>query len=102
MSGEVRIERDDAIAWLVFDHAERRNAIHREMWRAIPARLAELAADESVRVVVMRGAGEVAFVAGADISEFEQSRIGPGAIEYDKLTERAFSALGAFPSPSWR
>lgn len=99
MSGQVRAEREGPIGWLVFDHAERRNAIHRAMWEAIPERLAELDADESVRVIVMRGAGDVAFVAGADISEFEQSRIGPGARDYDKLTERAFEALAHVKKP---
>jgi enoyl-CoA hydratase/carnithine racemase len=99
VSGQVRIERDGPIGWLVFDHPERRNAIHRAMWEAIPERLAELDADDGVRVVVTRGAGDVAFVAGADISEFEQSRIGPGARDYDKLTERAFQALANVQKP---
>lgn len=99
MSAQVRIERDGPVGWLVFDHPERRNAIHRAMWEAIPLRLAELDADDDVRVIVMRGAGEVAFVAGADISEFEQSRIGPGARDYDKLTERAFRALADVQKP---
>ncbi len=99
MSAQVRLEREGPIGWLIFDHPERRNAIHRAMWEVIPERVATLDADESVRVIVMRGAGDVAFVAGADISEFEQSRIGPGARDYDKLTERAFRSLGNAQKP---
>jgi enoyl-CoA hydratase len=76
VSAQVRLEREGPIGWLIFDHPERRNAIHRAMWEVIPERVATLDADDSVRVIVMRGAGDVAFVAGADISEFEQSRIG--------------------------
>jgi enoyl-CoA hydratase len=99
VSAQVRLEREGPIGWLIFDHPERRNAIHRAMWEVIPERVATLDADESVRVIVMRGAGDVAFVAGADISEFEQSRIGPGARDYDKLTERAFLSLGNAQKP---
>ncbi len=99
MSAQVRIEREGPIGWLIFDHPARRNAIHRAMWEVIPERVATLDADDNVRVIVMRGAGDVAFVAGADISEFEQSRIGPGARDYDKLTERAFLSLGNAQKP---
>ena len=75
----MRVEREGALAWLVFDHAERRNAISAEMWRALPEAVAGLEADAGVRVVVMRGAGELAFVSGADISEFESARTGAAA-----------------------
>ena len=63
------------------------------MWRAIPDAVHTLDADPAVRVVIMRGAGEVAFVSGADISEFEQSRSGAGAEEYDAANTRAVAAL---------
>ena len=71
MPGEVRAERDGAIGWIVFDHPSRRNAITSDMWRAIPPAARSLDEDPRIRVVVLRGAGEEAFVAGADISEFE-------------------------------
>ena len=66
MPGRVEIERDGAIGWIVFDHVERRNAITVEMWEAIPEVAAELDAADDVRVIVMRGAGDLAFVSGAD------------------------------------
>jgi enoyl-CoA hydratase/carnithine racemase len=100
MSGAVRVEREGALAWLVFDHPERRNAISTGMWEAIPGAVAELEADGDVRVVVMRGAGDVAFVSGADISEFEQSRTGAAAAaDYDRTTARAFGALVGLGKP---
>jgi enoyl-CoA hydratase/carnithine racemase len=68
MPGEITTEKRDGLAWIVFDQEERRNAINDAMWDAIPDLVAELDADPDVRVVIMRGRGEVAFVSGADIS----------------------------------
>ncbi len=99
MPGAVRIEKDGAVAFIVFDHPERRNAITLDMWLDIPRAVESLARDEQVRVVVLRGAGEVAFMSGADISEFERTRSGEAAAEYDAANERAFSALFALDKP---
>jgi len=99
MSGQLRVERDGAIGLLIFDQQQRRNAITAEMWAAIPAAAAELSADPQVRVVVMRGAGDVAFVAGADISEFAQLRSGDSARAYDESNTEAFAALAAIDKP---
>ncbi|MBW2507900.1 MAG: enoyl-CoA hydratase/isomerase family protein [Deltaproteobacteria bacterium] len=99
MSGEVRIERDGPIARMVFDHQERRNAITVQMWRAIPAAVREAQEDPSIRVVIMRGAGTEAFVSGADISEFEQTRTGSAGRAYDQMTARAFTALQSLEKP---
>ncbi|MCP3984753.1 MAG: enoyl-CoA hydratase, partial [bacterium] len=94
MAGRILVEKDGPLGWLVFDHAERRNAISSEMWSAIPDATQELEADDDVRVVIMRGAGDVAFVSGADISEFEEKRTGAAkAIAYEGETGRAFAAL---------
>jgi enoyl-CoA hydratase/carnithine racemase len=51
-----------------------RNAIDRDMWRALPPVLGTLADDDRVRVVVLRGAGDLPFASGADIAEFETVR----------------------------
>jgi enoyl-CoA hydratase/carnithine racemase len=99
MGGRVVVERDGAIGWVIFDHPERRNAISVEMWTAIPPAIAELDADPAIRVLVLRGAGEVAFVSGADISEFEQTRTGDSASEYDRRNNAAFDAIGAVAKP---
>ena len=99
MGGTVRIEKQGALGWIVFDHPERRNAVSADMWRAIPDAARRLADDADVRVVVMRGAGEEAFVSGADISEFESARTGERAADYDALNARAFGALLALDKP---
>jgi enoyl-CoA hydratase/carnithine racemase len=99
MSGEVRIERDGPLARLVFDHEKRRNAITVDMWQAIPDAVRRLQSEDEVRVVVMRGAGTEAFVSGADISEFEQTRTGNAGREYDAMTARAFAALRKLEKP---
>lgn len=99
MAGQVRIEKRGQVGYLVFDHQERRNAVTSDMWRAIPGAVQALADDSEVRVVVMRGAGDVAFVAGADISEFESVRIGAEAQAYDAANAQAFEALAALEKP---
>lgn len=100
MSGTVRIERDGAIGWIVFDHPERRNAVSAEMWRQIPGAVEAFAKDDDVRVVVLRGAGEAAFVSGADISEFEERRSGGGGGEqYDRESGLAFRSLTGLDKP---
>jgi len=95
----ITVIKEGSIGWLVFDHPQRRNAITAEMWRAIPKAAAELDEDASVRVVILRGAGETAFVAGADISEFEKTRSGASSTEYDRDNELAFGALEAIRKP---
>lgn len=100
MAGRVRVEKDGALGWIVFDHPQRRNAISVEMWQAIPAAVEELAADDAVRVVILRGEGDVAFVSGADISEFEETRTGADASHsYDRRNADAFVALAQLEKP---
>lgn len=99
MGGQVRVERTGAIGWIVFDHPERRNAISVEMWREIPRVARDLADDNDIRVVVLRGAGEEAFVSGADISEFGTRRTGDAIRSYEADNQRAFVALTQLPKP---
>lgn len=100
MAGCVRVEREGELGWLVFDHPERRNAISMEMWRAIPEAVQALERDPEVRVAIARGAGEQAFVSGADISEFERLRTGAkAAAAYEAETARAFDALAGLSKP---
>src|SRR5262245_19646971 len=102
MGGRVHVERDGEdprLGWIVFDHPERRNAISVEMWRQIPDAARELAEDASIRVVLLRGAGDVAFVAGADISEFGEKRSSASAAEYDVDGARAFAVLASLGKP---
>jgi enoyl-CoA hydratase/carnithine racemase len=99
MSGTVRIEKRGQAGYLVFDYPERRNAISLAMWLEIPRAVARLTADDDVRVVVLRGAGDVAFISGADISEFAETRSGQAAIDYEAANERAFEAILGMNKP---
>ena len=69
------------------------------MWRQIPRAAQQLDDDDDVRVVILRGAGEAAFVAGADISEFERSRSADNVDDYERDNARAFAALAAIGKP---
>jgi enoyl-CoA hydratase len=99
MPGRIRIERQGPRADLVFDHPERRNAVTADMWRALSAAARELEADDDVRVVVLRGEGELAFVSGADISQFEARRTGRNAFAYNAENDDAFDALASLGKP---
>ena len=88
------------VAWLVLRNPARRNAVRLEMWEAIPRAVEEAVADPSIRVLVLRGHGEEAFTAGADISEFTTRRgDAAGAAAYEAATVRAFDALMAVAQP---
>lgn len=97
----IDIERGPAgVAWMVLRNPARLNAVRFEMWEAIPGLVAELAADRKVRVVVLRGAGDDAFAAGADISEFATHRKDPAsAAAYERTNGQAFAALLALEKP---
>jgi enoyl-CoA hydratase/carnithine racemase len=94
-----RDEQDPRIAWVVFDHPERRNAVTVEMWNELPRIAEQLDTDPDVRVVVLRGAGDRAFVAGADISQFEDQRSGSSTSTYEAANSTAFVRVAAMKTP---
>ena len=70
----IRVERQLPVATITINRPDRRNAISYQMWGELADRLAELDADRAVRAVVITGAGEAAFSAGADIQDFDRYR----------------------------
>lgn len=74
MTDTVLVERTDSIATVVLNRPEKLNAFTKEMWKRMGEVVAELSADDSVRCIVLRGAGDRAFSPGNDISEFAQER----------------------------
>jgi enoyl-CoA hydratase len=68
------LEKEPPLGWIIFNQPEKRNAVSQEMWQLMPDYVQELAEDDAIRVVILRGAGERAFVAGADISQFKERR----------------------------
>ncbi len=87
-------EVDGAIGWMIFNKPARRNAVSLDMWAAIPEILDKFEQNPAVRVIVLKGAGEQAFVSGADISEFEQQRASSAGNEhYDRVSDQASRRL---------
>ena len=74
MSGSVLLERDGPIATVTLSHPERLNALSAAMWLSLGKKFEALDKDDSVRCVILRGAGDKAFAAGADIANFAQER----------------------------
>ena len=94
------VRKADGIGWMIFNHPERRNALTVAMRETIPRILDDFARDDDVRVVVMRGAGEQAFVSGADISEFEERRSSPETIrDFEAVSERIDDSFRSFSKP---
>jgi enoyl-CoA hydratase/carnithine racemase len=92
--------KEGAIGWVIFNNPGRHNATSYEMWQALPVVLDEFVADPEVRVIVLRGAGEKAFSAGADISQFKEKRSGAAAKEYNAAADAANQALRQCAKPT--
>lgn len=99
-SGKLLASVSDGVGLLTFNQPERRNAISVAMWDGLAAILDGWDSDPAVRAAVMTGAGDKAFVSGADISEFGERR-GTAAAqrEYDAMTRRGWEAMARFSKP---
>lgn len=94
-------EKDGAIGWITFNNPERRNAVSMAMWEGLHAIVSDYASDDAIRVIVVKGAGDKAFVSGADISEFEQRRSSPETTRiYGETSGRASEALRLVGKPT--
>jgi enoyl-CoA hydratase/carnithine racemase len=93
--------KEGGIGWIIFNNPARHNAVSFEMWQSIPLVLDAFAKDPEVRVIILKGAGEKAFVAGADISQFKEKRTGEDAVrEYNAASDNASEALRECPKPT--
>ncbi len=98
--GKMLAESDDGVGLVTFNQPDKRNAMSVAMWDGLGEILDAFAADPDIRVVVLTGAGNRAFVSGADISEFEKQRGDAAARrEYDRLTMAGRATLARFPKP---
>ena len=75
-------EKQGPIGWLTFNNPARRNAVSIDMWEAIPKVLDRFEQDPEIRVIVLRGDGDKAFVSGADVSQYEKQRSSAEGIQY--------------------
>jgi len=93
--------KEGSIGWIIFNNPERLNAVSLEMWEAVPAALEGFEADPEIRTIVLTGAGDRAFVAGADISQFEETRSSPDRIQYyEDVSTFAFNRIAAAKRPT--
>jgi enoyl-CoA hydratase/carnithine racemase len=100
MTERIIAKKDGAVGWLIFNNPQRRNAVSVDMWEAIPQVLERYDADAEVRVVVLAGAGDKAFVSGADISQFENQRSSQEAVQrYEEIAEAAQARLQTLDKP---
>lgn len=90
---ELIAKRDGPIGRVIFSNPRKFNAMTRDMWEGVPKAIAAFEADPQIRLVVLEGDGDKAFVSGADISEFESQRTDPQAQErYNAAVEAAYLA----------
>ena len=100
MNGAITMTRDGAISTVVLDRPEKLNALTRSMWEHLGETIAALSTDDSIRCVIVRGAGEKAFSPGNDIGEFATARSNKAqAIEYGGAMHRTAAALAACRHP---
>jgi enoyl-CoA hydratase len=94
MSDTVQVERRDDIAIVSLHRTEKRNALRQEDWITVGDTIGALGQDEDVRCIVLRGAGEDAFCAGADITNFEAERSDRRKVKaYEAATDHAFMGV---------
>jgi enoyl-CoA hydratase len=87
-------DKDGPIGWITFNNPERRNAVSMAMWEALADIVRDYGKDNAIRVIVLKGAGDKAFVSGADISEFEEKRSSPETTRnYNQASGKANEAL---------
>jgi len=101
-TGTVKLlaERVGAVATLTFNNPEKHNALGREMQIALPHVLDEIRHDRAARVLVLTGAGDRAFVSGADVTEFDEHRTQPAdRAAYDRAAAETRRAWADFDKP---
>jgi len=99
---EVRVERDGAIATVSLSNPDKLNALTVSMWRDLARALDTLSGDDGLRCIVLRGAGEEAFAAGADIAEFAVARdnLEQGKRYHREYVHGALRAVGECRHPT--
>src|SRR6476620_5687946 len=93
-------ETDGSIATLTFNRPEARNAMTWEMYEALVAACDRVDADEAIRVLVFRGAGGKAFVAGTDIAQFQDFRNREDGLKYEERLDHVLDRLERVTKPT--
>ena len=99
--GTIHLHKQGHVGTIVFDNQAKFNAMNYDMWVGLPKLIQECVDDHDIRLVVLTGAGEKAFVSGADISQFGERRSGGDAAEeYNRATEAAYASVLDCPNPT--
>src|SRR3981081_2566815 len=99
--GKILQSVEDGVGVITFNNPEKRNAMSLDMWEGVGQALIDLRDDPAVRVVILAGAGDKAFVSGADISQFEKNRHNAQASEeYSKKSAAQRALLADYPKPT--
>ena len=93
-SNEVLVTRDGPIVTLTFNRPEARNAMTWGMYERLYQTCEEVDADDSIRVLVLRGAGGKAFVAGTDISQFTKFETAEDGLRYERDGDQRSGRIG--------
>lgn len=97
---KLAVSAEGAVATLAIHNPDKRNAIDLAMWKALPDIISALDGDPRIRVIVLRGSGDLAFASGADIAEFETVRVdAQGGRLYEAANEAAFWAVAHCEKP---
>lgn len=100
-TGRMSADTDGAIGWVTFDNPARHNAVSMAMWQGLFDIVSDFGRNDAIRVIVVQGAGDKAFVSGADISEFEQQRSSPETTRaYHEVSHKATQALTDIGKPT--
>src|ERR687885_480557 len=97
---ELLYERRGRIAFLTFNRPQQRNALTWAMYEGLYAACEHVDADDRVRVLILRGAGDKAFVAGTDISQFQSFSTAADALGYEQKINRYLGRLEAVRKPT--
>ena len=98
--GEVRLVRDGAVATILFDRPQARNAMTWRMYEGLASACEQLRRDPDVRAVVLRGVGGKAFIAGTDIAQFQDFTTAEQGVTYETKMEAYLGGLEALPMPT--
>ena len=100
MTDKILSEVTNGIGWIIYNNPERRNAVSLAMAEKATQIISDHSENEAVRVVVIRGEGGKSFVAGQDISEFEELRSTPDGIKrYERITNGMYDGVRQCPKP---
>uniref|UniRef100_A0A831X8W5 Enoyl-CoA hydratase/isomerase family protein n=1 Tax=Thermorudis peleae TaxID=1382356 RepID=A0A831X8W5_9BACT len=94
----IQVAQEDRVALVTVDRPERLNALNTQSLQELLATFERLASDSSVRAIIVTGAGDRAFIAGADIAEMKDKSPSE-ALAFARLGQAVCSAIEAAPQP---